>query len=269
MPVAKVVPGLSMHYYADDYTDPWRKPETVMLLHGNAESGAVWYGWVPTLSRHYRVLRPDMRGFGGSTVMQKTYSWTLDVLADDYAGLMKELGIDRVHLVGAKLGGTVARRFAARYPERVSTLSLVGSPPPFRDMIPMAKAMTDEYEQHGIEHWARRTMSSRLGKDFPPEGVEWWIKLMGRTAVSTDVGFVRDITRTNITDDLPKITCPTLVITTEGSALGSVDEMKIWQKKIPNSTLLALPGDSFHIAATDPERCARETLAFMQRSSRR
>lgn len=133
----------------------------------------------------------------------------------------------------------------------------------------MAKAMTDEYEQHGIEHWARRTMSSRLGKDFPPEGVEWWIKLMGRTAVSTDVGFVRDITRTNITDDLPKITCPTLVITTEGSALGSVDEMKIWQKKIPNSTLLALPGDSFHIAATDPERCARETLAFMQRSSRR
>jgi hypothetical protein len=37
-------------------------------------------------------------------------------------------------------------------------------------------------------------------------------------------------------------------------------------KQIPNSTLLALPGDSFHVAATDPERCARETRDFILRS---
>ena len=64
-------PNLTMHYEVDDFTDPWRKPETVLLLHGNAESGAAWYGWVPHLARHYRVVRPDMRGFGASTPMAR------------------------------------------------------------------------------------------------------------------------------------------------------------------------------------------------------
>jgi hypothetical protein len=42
-----------------------------------------------------------------------------------------------------------------------------------------------------------------------------------------------------------------------------VDEVKAWQQKIPRSTLLALPGDSFHVAATDPDRCAQATLKFI------
>ena len=36
-----------MHYEVDDFTDPWRRPETVLMLHGNAESGLAWYAWVP------------------------------------------------------------------------------------------------------------------------------------------------------------------------------------------------------------------------------
>ena len=63
--------------------------------------------------------------------------------------------------------------------------------------------------------------------------------------------------------DRPKIVCPTLVITTEGSALGSVDETAAWQRQIPDSTLLVLPGNSYHVAASDADRCARETLAFI------
>jgi pimeloyl-ACP methyl ester carboxylesterase len=89
---------------------------------------------------------------------------------------------------------------------------------------------------------------------------------MGRTPVSTQLGFVSTIPHWDVTPDLPRIACPTLVITTEGSGLGSVEEMAAWQRKIPNSTLLVLPGDSFHVAATNPGRCARETLAFIKRS---
>lgn len=83
------------------------------------------------------------------------------------------------------------------------------------------------------------------------------MKLMGRTPLSTWFGFVATIPTWDVAADLPRIQCPTLVITTEGSALGSVESMRGWQQKIPNSTLLALPGDSFHVAATDSERCAR------------
>jgi 3-oxoadipate enol-lactonase len=64
---------------------------------------------------------------------------------------------------------------------------------------------------------------------------------------------------------VPKIACPTLVITTEGSGLASVDETRAWQQTIPGSELLVLPGDSFHVATTDAERCAKATLEFIGR----
>ncbi|MGZ8228324.1 MAG: alpha/beta fold hydrolase, partial [Burkholderiales bacterium] len=62
MPRLRIGGDFEMHYEIDDFTDPWREPETILMLHGNAESGAMWFGWVPTLARHYRVVRPDMRG---------------------------------------------------------------------------------------------------------------------------------------------------------------------------------------------------------------
>ena len=100
---------LEMHYEVDDFTDPWTKPETILLLHGNCESGAAWWGWVPHLARKFRVVRPDMRGFGQSTPMPRDFPWTLDIIIDDYIRLMDALGIERFHLVGAKIGGTIAR----------------------------------------------------------------------------------------------------------------------------------------------------------------
>ena len=90
---------------------------------------------------------------------------------------------------------------------------------------------------------------------------------MGRTAVSTQVGFMKTIACADIRTDLPRITCPTLVITTEGSGLASVEETRAWQQQIPNSTLLVLPGDSYHVAASHAERCAEATLEFVAHSA--
>lgn len=266
MPTFRVSPELEMHYRVDDFTDPWTRPDTMLLLHGNAESGAAWYGWVPQLARRYRVVRPDMRGFGASTPMPRDFPWTLDAIIDDFIKLMDMLGIERFHLVGAKIGGTIARAFAARRAARVKTLTVVGTPPPFRvgaaERIP---AMTEEFDRHGVEHWARRSMAGRLGSAFPAEGVEWWTKFMGRTAVSTQVGFFRTIACADIRADVPKIACATLVVTTEGSGLASVEETRAWQQTIPGSELLVLPGNSYHVAASDAERCAHATLDFISR----
>jgi 3-oxoadipate enol-lactonase len=59
------------------------------------------------------------------------------------------------------------------------------------------------------------------------------------------------------------------VITTEESGLGTVDRTREWQEKIPNSKLLVLPGKSYHVAASDAEACATETLKFMQQAAKR
>jgi pimeloyl-ACP methyl ester carboxylesterase len=266
MPSLRVSPDCTLHYVVDDYSDPWRAPQTILMLHGNAESGAAWYGWVPVLARHYRVVRPDMRGFGASTPMPREFPWTLDRICDDYIAVMDVLGVARFHVVAAKIGGTIARHFAARNPERFLTLTVAGTPVP-RRAVGQRRELVEEFESKGVAHWARRTMTGRLGSRFPPEGLEWWIQFMGRTAVSTQVGFIPAIADSDITDTLPRIKCPTLVITTEGSALGSVEEVRAWQSMIPRSELLVLPGNSYHVAASDPERCAQAALDFIRRAS--
>ena len=270
MPTFTKSSDLTMHYLVDDYTDPWLKPETILMLHGNAESGAAWYGWVPHLARHYRVVRPDMRGFGASTPMPRDFPWTLDVLIGDFVGLMDALGIARFHLVGAKIGGTIARAFAARRPERVLTLTVAGTPPPFREGAKeRAPALAEGFARDGVEPWARRSMAGRLGSAFPPQGAEWWTQFMARTAPSTQIGFMPTIACADIRADLPRIACPTLVITTEESGLASVEATRAWQRTIANSTLLVLPGNSYHVAASEAEKCARATLDFISGSSAR
>ena len=111
----------------------------------------------------------------------------------------------------------------------------------------------------------RQNMAGRLGSAFPPEGFEWWTRFMGRTAVSTPLGFMGTIACADIRADLPKIACPTLVITTEQSGLGTVEETRAWQQQIPDSELLVLPGDSYHVAATHAESAADATLEFIAR----
>src|SRR5256885_6408687 len=130
MPIFEASRDLQLHYLVDDFTEPWTKPETILLLHGNAESSLAWYAWVPLLARRFRVVRPDMRGYGASTPMPRDFKWSLDVVIDDYARLMDSLGVKAFHLVGAKIGGIIARAFAARRPERVATLTAIGPPAP-------------------------------------------------------------------------------------------------------------------------------------------
>ena len=159
-----------------------------------------------------------------------------------------------------------ATRIAARRPERVKTLTVVGTPPPLRagaaERVP---ELVRQFEEHGVEHWARQNMGNRLGSAFPPDGFEWWCKFMGRTALSTQLGFMGTIACADIRADVPKIACPTLVITTEESGLATVDETRAWQQQIRDSELVVLPGNSYHVATTHAAESARATLDFLQR----
>jgi 3-oxoadipate enol-lactonase len=265
MPTTRIEPGLDMHYRVDDFTDPWREAEAVLMIHGNHEGGMSWNGWAPYLARHYKVIRPDTRGFADSTPMPRDFPWSMDLVIDDFVQLMETLEFERVHLVGAKIGGTIARAFAARRPERVSTLTVVGSPVPAR--APGKAKLLKAIEEQGVEARARSGMGARLGSEFPPEAVEWWVKFMGRTSLDSVLGFVNAINFTDISADVPKIRCPMLVITTEGSGLASVEETRAWQQQVSGSELLVLPGDSYHIAVTAPDRCAAATLEFLRRRS--
>src|SRR5260370_40738505 len=66
MPTVTASEGATLHYAVHDFTDRWRKAETIILTHGFARSGEFWFNMVPYLARFYRVLCPDLRGLGQS-----------------------------------------------------------------------------------------------------------------------------------------------------------------------------------------------------------
>ncbi|AHI32806.1 MULTISPECIES: alpha/beta fold hydrolase [Marinobacter] len=101
----------------------------VMMIHGSGPGVTAWANWrlvIPELARHRRVVAPDMLGFGYSERPEdQTYNrerWVKHAL-----GVMDELGLEQVDLVGNSFGGGLALALAIEYPERVRRLVLMGS----------------------------------------------------------------------------------------------------------------------------------------------
>src|SRR2546423_15699879 len=91
--------GLSLAYYTDDFTDPWKKAPTLLLLHAAMGSAWRYFGWVPHLARDWRVVRLDLRGHGRSQVPPAEQRLTLDRLVLDVAELLDHLGVPQAHIV--------------------------------------------------------------------------------------------------------------------------------------------------------------------------
>jgi len=105
-----------LHYCEDGAGDP------LVMLHGFSFDHRMWDDQVRALAPQYRVIRPDLRGFGRSPAGDEPYSHAADV-----AALLDHLKVDRAILVGLSLGGGAAINFAVQHPERVRALVVIDS----------------------------------------------------------------------------------------------------------------------------------------------
>ena len=101
------------------------KGTPLMLVHGFPLDSSSWNELIPYLKDHFDLILPDLRGFGKSTTVESPY--TLSDMADDLAGLLDHLGLERTALAGHSMGGYISLAFAKKYPQRVSGLGLVAS----------------------------------------------------------------------------------------------------------------------------------------------
>jgi pimeloyl-ACP methyl ester carboxylesterase len=107
-----------------NYTITGTGPETIVFVHGLMLASPSWHHQVAHLSQTYRVITFDLRGQGAS---EKTRDGLdLDSLAEDTAALIVALAPQGAHLAGFSMGSFVAMRVAARHPDLVRTLTLIG-----------------------------------------------------------------------------------------------------------------------------------------------
>ena len=100
--------------------------ELLILLHGLFE---FWYSWrhqLPHLSRHFKVVVPDLRGYNDSDKPRNGYD--LDTLSADIHALIHKLGYEKAHVVGHDWGGTIAWNLACRFPDSIDKLAVLSGP---------------------------------------------------------------------------------------------------------------------------------------------
>ncbi len=270
MPKAKAN-GIELHY--EEHGDPSHPP--MLLIMGFGAQLTLWPDeLVEALASHgYRVIRYDNRDAGLSqkfdgvkapgivrmTLMSKIgltpkVPYTLADMADDGAGLLDALGIDKAHIVGASMGGMIAQHFASRHAQRclslTSIFSTTGNPklPPARPEAMKALVTrpqsTDEkvLVDHGI-HVART-----IGSPGYPSDEE---RLRERTTASVRRSFypegpTRHLSAIVADGDrrpmLESITVPTLVLHGEDDPLVPCEGGRDTAACIPGARLKTIPG---------------------------
>ncbi|MCU1551513.1 MAG: alpha/beta hydrolase [Glaciihabitans sp.] len=114
---------------------------TVLAFHGITASHVSWRAVARALESTRTLVAPDLRGRGGSRDLAGPFGMARH--AEDAVALLDSIGVDRVDVVGHSMGGFVAMRFAAKYPERVASVTLVdgGIPLPLPADIPIEDVM--------------------------------------------------------------------------------------------------------------------------------
>lgn len=104
--------------------------EPLILLHGWPQHWFMWHSIIPSLAAYYRVICPDMRGFGWSDAPSHGYG--KEQLAADVIGLADVLGIPSFRLMGHDWGAWVGYLMCLLYPQRVQQFMALSIPPPFQ-----------------------------------------------------------------------------------------------------------------------------------------
>lgn len=259
--------GLQLAYAIDDFSDPWRERETLILIHAAMGSLRRLYKWVPLLSRHFRVVRPDMRGHG-ATAIPGPDQLSLTRLTRDVIELADHLGIEKFHLAGSSAGSIVAMRTTIDNPSRVLTLANFASTPGLKPSnIDMSKWVSGIREK-GFKRFLEETIEERFPNVSDWGFLAWFIEESAKTDVDLFSRFGPMMKAVDFTADLHKITCPMLNVMPGHDPLGSRQQYEVYQQHVPHSEYVWYDGLPHNITDSAPERCAADLLKFLLKHKR-
>lgn len=250
-------------------------PDLVQI--GGAVSGHEGYATVTeAMSDHFRVLDYDHRGYGLSDRPDQPYG--LDVWSDDLVALLDHLEIDRTHVHGGSMGGFIAVHFATRFPDRVDKL-IIGGAAARCDTVARYQFRVWQYlaRSFGIDSEELATMLcthafSRSYLDGPDGGATALAAMREVTARNASLDVFLDaceaMITADVTDDLVRITAPTLVMVGGEDVLTPVDQgpqgtgARAMAELIPGARLEVLDGGHGYLVE-QPEESIRIVKEFL------
>jgi 3-oxoadipate enol-lactonase len=256
------------------YYEVHGKGEPLVMIPGMSANVDWLFMQIPAFSREYRVVAFDPRGAGRSDAPDIPY--TMEMMADDLAGLLDAINIKSAHILGKSMGGRIAQQFALRFPERVRSLILActrcgdthgvrTTDPEIIDALRHPKVLPPEES-------ARQTLRLMTSQKFIDKNPELIKQIIGKMMEhpAPPQGYLRQAQAGGASDTyerLPEIKVPTLVIHGEVDRTLPVENARILASRIPHVELVILKnmGHGFTFEAKDESN--RIMLNFLRRHS--
>jgi len=233
----------------------------VMLSHSLASSMVMWNPQLGSLEPHFKVLRYDMRGHGGSEAPEGAY--TLELLAEDAVALLDALRIDTVHFVGLSIGGMIGQGLALNHGDRLKSLTLCDTSATMPDEAqPILQQRIAAARENGIADQVDGT----LERWFTPEylkanspQVEVIRQQIRATPLAGYIGCSEALRGLKYLQRLSEITLPTLIMVGEEDPGTPVAAAEAIHERIADSQLVILPA-ARHLSNIEQAAAFNEAL---------
>ncbi len=246
------------------------KGEPVILLHGFGASSDNWNRMAGRLTKKFRVITPDMPGWGQSTRLDAA-SYAYPQQVERLHEFLAALGLKRFHLVGHSMGGFISSAYAARYPEQVITLGLIaphGIAEPQPGELALSVAAGDNWlVARNLPEFDRLLNKVFARRPYLPKSV---FKLFAAYAIRGSAKSARIFAEMQSNDPtleerLPLVKAPTLIIWGDQDRVLNVSGAEVFRKGIKGSELLVLPGIGHMPLIESAKECARAWMEFVEK----
>jgi pimeloyl-ACP methyl ester carboxylesterase len=269
MPIVRGRDGANLHYAVHDYTDRWRKANTIILIHGFARSGDFWFNIVPYLARFFRVICPDLRGLGQSRPLNEpAKAISIEAYIGDIEAVADDAGAENFHLVGEAIGGAITLIAAAERPQRVRTLCVLAPAVWANDWIRHAYAVgypswVEAIRTLGVEGWVRKSNTlARFPPNFDPAFLDWYAREVGKADVEVVTAMVDFAGSVDARPYLDRIKAPVLALYPTGSNISSADQEAALRQHIASVRVAHLNSPYAMLGMLQPAACANQILNF-------
>ncbi len=263
MPLAATSHG-TLHYDVADLVAPWQRPRLPILFHhGIGASAGIWAGWRPALADAYRLVTFDMRGYGRSNIPAADFRWSLDLLVDDLFAVADAAGLQRFHLVGESIGGTVALAAALARPARIATLT-VSNGAHVGASIQRVEAWRRQLDEGGSKGWSEAFLRDRFHDDaLSPERRAWFAAEQEKWPRASILNALGVLIGTDLTPRLADIKCPTLLLHPDGSPFIPVSVMAELHRGLPGGELNVFGRSRHGLPFSHAAQCAQALRTFL------
>ncbi len=238
----------------------------VVLLHGFPLDSRIWKEQCSALSRKYRIITIDLRGFGQS---QASDAFTMESLADDVHEILNELGALPCVLGGLSMGGYVSLAYIRKYPMDLSGLMLIdtraeGDTPEGRQgrekMIQLAR-------QSGSKAVADQMMPKMLAPDEAATrpGVARTLRAIMEACppLTIEHALAAMRGRPDQTESLASISVPTLILVGNSDAITPPEVARKMQERIPQSVIEVIKGAGHMSPMEQPQQVTGAMERFL------